>query len=307
MQLSTKRRTENSSRRFIRFGATSKPFVDPELEDVLDNNLPEPFTKENFYVFLKKQYAEESLEFFDKVQRLEILLKDNKKKTTEKRNVEIETLFKEIIEGYVKTDAARVINISGGARNEALKKAASLNMSQDLELDLTMFDSAVGEIKRLLGDPFETFVKKVKHQNISDKVANQRICYGLANILLGVLMIAGFKIADANLDTKVLFSPFWSLLALPVYFVGSFYLLSGTKKFCPRLCTLNKYMGFEDYTLEEVWHGRVKGKLKHVVETESLIRFFQSRAKKTWAQIILLTIILQVVSVLAPPGIFYDV
>lgn len=302
----------------IKFITTRQPAVyeDPEIDDVLENNLPEPFTRENFYVFLKEQYAEESLEFYENVEELKAYIREKnepvkKRKTNfnpQELEDKIQNLKSKIINTFVDSQGNQSINISGDVRKETIQRANSTDdVNEKVDIDPSMFNDAINEVKRLLyGDHFSDFLKKVKNQNMTPKAANSRILWGIPFLLLGFAITGGFVALAEFTDIKIFDSPFWRLLSMMAYFCAMFNILSGAKRFCPRLCTLEKYMGCPDHALADVWLGKVKCKLNHKVEYKGLNKLFKARAFKTWVQIIIATIVLTLISTLATPGTFYE-
>lgn len=237
--------SRSGSSRLSRFLSTlgrQEP-VEPELEDVLQGKLGEPFTKENFYGHLKQQYAEESIEFYDRVVELKAKIEILQREPVKSAETEAEVLElqAEIVENYVSEEADFPININGTTRNLTLVAAQGTSETKQFQADI--FDDAVKEVKKLMaGDPFFNFVKKSKNENLDKGFASFRLKRGIIGIIITMMLSAALILCGAFLEIKLLTNPFLRFVLLPFYFFNFFDIFSGRNRHCPGVCMAGKYM-----------------------------------------------------------------
>lgn len=309
---------------------TSEPAVD--LNKVIADELPEPFRKQNFVDFLKSEYAEENMEFYDTVsiyrQKLEeemtysatstqgtyrgrsfVLASPSKAKVKASRSLKPGNSLKleeAIIKDFIKEGSPKQINISNDTRTKTLE-----NVQEDLATKkprMTCFDEAMEEVLYLMkAGAFPRFVYRFKTKNLSVVHARNRRRIGYVFITLGLIfsfvhIITGITKYKQGGDVLIGFTnPFVRLLSFLIFFIGFFYLLTGKRGLCPFVAASGKYMSCESHSIFEIYlKNKHSCKLSHKVDDPTLLKCMREEAVTVWIPIWMYTIGLTISMLLLP-------
>lgn len=83
-----------------------------DFEGVVRNQRAAPFTSENFRNFLRQEYAEENLEFYEEVEEFRNTQREETESTGSQEKA------KELTEKFIKESAEKQVNIAGELREE---------------------------------------------------------------------------------------------------------------------------------------------------------------------------------------------
>lgn len=287
----------------------SQRLQDFNLEDVLANKHPEPFSKKNFQVYLKDQYAEENFEFYEKVTEyhaaVEAVGVEGDVEIEEEAVAKVYELQEQIVVGYVSTEAEKQVNISSDLREKTLSESHKAKIAGSLKMDT--FDEALNEVKYLMrSGPFPSFISEAKTQNISSKRGLSFVVQGKVYIFIGVLITALFIAIAAVTENDVLKNPLFRLLALPSYGYGFYCYFTGKIKVCPFLAMRDFYSGCpNDNLLGVVLRSKRVCTMGHTIEDKDLARYLRRKGSVTAFSMVSAALIFTAIGIIIPPSYFY--
>lgn len=310
------RRSRRSLRAFSSFLEPSQDKLgDIDIDQVLEDQLQEPFTQENFRQFLVAEVSEENFEFYQRTLAYkEVLTSQSHEQSKHGSEEQIGKLVvleevNKIAQDYISYDAPKQVNISSSLRKEIMRKVSESIENENAELSL--FDDALREVKYLMrSGPFERFLAAARTRNISKMHANWRLRLGIYGFIAGFAVLGASICVQLFLDNPVADSIFTRLIAFPMYFFGFFQYLSGLRCLCPMLVWKGNYMTqMESKNWKTLLFNRKEKepKLTNNVQDRTVLRMHHILARRIVIEVFLKASLLAVLSLLIPPTFYFDI